>query len=205
MRQAVKLKISSNRYVIYLLKFAAIFCLLYFGSLAVIGLSTPGNNYSQFVDNYLDYISLLRRWLLLAGKGLLSVFGIATVFTDEHTLTFADDTNSGIRMVYSCIGYGVMSFWAAFVLANTGSVWYKSIWLIGGWVALCFLNVMRIFWLMVSIRNGWPVPFGLDHHTVFNIAAYALIFLMIYLYDKRATRNSKSTATPRHYRPIEVQ
>jgi exosortase/archaeosortase family protein len=165
----------------YILKFAAAFCFFYFGTLAVIGLSTPESYYSPFVAKYLDYISLLRSSLLHTSKAVLSLFNINTDFRDRYTLMAA---HGGIRMVYTCIGYGVMSFWAAFVFANKGSWKRKTIWIIGGLFALWLINVLRISLLIVALDKKWPMPLGLDHHTWFNIVAYLLIFLMIYLYDR---------------------
>jgi hypothetical protein len=40
--------------------------------------------------------------------------------------------------------------------------------------------------------KGWPMPLGIDHHTWFNIFAYGLIFLMIWMYD-RAFRTRKGS------------
>jgi hypothetical protein len=59
---------------LYILKFVIVFCILYFGTEAVIGLSTPEDYYSSFVANYLNYIHPLRTSLLYGAKGFLSVF-----------------------------------------------------------------------------------------------------------------------------------
>jgi exosortase/archaeosortase family protein len=172
----------------YLLKFAVVFCILYFGTLAVIGLASPESYYSPFVAKYLDYISVLRSSLLHSSKAFLSLFNFQTAFRDRYTLMA---THGGIRMVYTCIGYGVMSFWAAFVLANKGSWKRKLLWTIGGLFALWCINVLRISLLIVALDKKWPMPLGLDHHTWFNIVAYSLIFLMIYLYDRSSPNELK--------------
>lgn len=156
--------------------------MFYFGTLAVIGLSTPENKYSPFVASYLNFIDPLRYSLLYGAKGFLSVFGYSTYMSDDYTL--AMQGGSGVRMVYSCIGYGVMSFWAAFVIANRGSVKKKAIWVMGGLLALWTINVLRVALLLLAINNQWSIPFGWDHHTWFNIFAYTLIFIMIYFYDR---------------------
>ena len=105
----------NKAFVLFFVKFIGFFCLFYFGTLAVIGLSTPESYYSPFVANYLDYVSVLRSSYLYTSKALLALFNINTVFRDKYTL-MAD--HGGIRMVYSCIGYGVMSFWGAFDLPS---------------------------------------------------------------------------------------
>jgi exosortase/archaeosortase family protein len=154
---------------------------LYFGTLAVIGLSSPESYFSPFVAKYLDYISLLRSSLLHTSKTFLRLFDFNTVFTDKYTLVAA---HGGIRMVYSCIGYGVMGFWAAFVIANKGTLTKKLKWLLAGWVSIWIINVLRISILIVAINKNWAMPLGWDHHTWFNIVAYLLIFILIYFYDR---------------------
>lgn len=168
---------------LYLIKFGVTFCVLYFGSRAIIGLSTPGNYYSPFVAQYLDYTSLLRASLLYGSKGFLSICGYHAWLRTDYILALP---SASIRMVYSCLGIGIMSFWTAFVFANKGSFKRKTVWIISGLVALWCINILRVSLLLMALQNHLPIPFGWDHHTWFNIVAYALIFLMIYLYDRSA-------------------
>lgn len=176
----------------YLLRFGGAFCLFYFGTLAVIGLSSPDNYYSRFVDDHLNFIDPLRFSLLWGAKNALSLWGYRSFLKDDFTLML--QSGEGVRMVYSCIGYGVMSFWGAFVIANRGSVKRKGLWVAGGWLALWVINVLRMALLLVAANRGWAIPLGWDHHTWFNVAAYALVFGMIYFYDRRfATANLAAT------------
>ena len=187
--------ILNKRFFLYIIKFGIIFCILYFGTLAVIGLSTPESYYSPFVAKYLDYVGLLRSSLINASKSLLSLFNFNTLITDKYTLI---SHHGGIRMVYSCIGYGVMSFWAAFVLANKGS-WIKKLkWLLAGWLAIWIINVLRISILVIAINKRWEMPLGWDHHTWFNIAAYLLIFILIYFYDRSSKILHTKSNSPKH-------
>lgn len=181
--------------IIFIIKFIGIFCLLYFGTLAVIGLSTPESYYSPLVANYLDYVSLLRASLLHTSKELLSLCHFTTVFRDKYTLM---GPHGGIRMVYTCIGYGVMSFWAAFIIANKGSWKRKTVWIFGGLIALWCINVVRLSLLIVALNKNWAMPFGIDHHTWFNIVAYLLIFLMIYFYDRSSKTLHTKSDYPKH-------
>ncbi len=104
------------------------------------------------------------------------------------------DGIGGVNVVYSCLGYGVTSFWIAFVFANRGSWKRKLAWMIGGTLALWFINVLRLSLVMLANNNNWAIPFGWDHHTWFNIFAYVLIFLMIYVYDKNLKKQNQRTA-----------
>lgn len=166
----------------YLLKFGGAFCLFYFGTLGIIGLSTPENFYNHFVATYLNFIDPLRFSLLFGSKQLLWSMGYSTFLRDQFTLVM--QTGEGVRLVYSCIGYGVMSFWGAFIFANKGTTKRKILWVLGGLSALWLINVIRIALILLAEHNHWSIPLGWDHHTWFNIFAYALIFAMIYYYDR---------------------
>lgn len=186
---------------LYLLKFLGAFCILFYGTEAIIGLSSRENCYNPFVANHLNFIDPFRKTLLLSSKTLLALFHYNTYLQDKYTLKLVD--GSGIRMVYSCIGYGVISFWLAFVFANKGTFRKKALWMIGGILLLCVINILRISLLVIATNKGWPIPLGWDHHTWFNIAAYILIFCMIYFYDKSG-RKEKMTLQGKDELPVNV-
>lgn len=97
----------------------------------------------------------------------------------------------GINVVYSCLGYGVTSFWLAFVFANTGSFKKKIAWMLGGAMVLLIINILRMGLVAMASHEKWKYPLGWDHHTWFNIVAYGMIFLMIYVYDKSGKERTK--------------
>lgn len=175
-----------NNLVKYIAKFLLAFLLLYFGTIAWIGLTVPGGFYSSFVENYLNYPAWLRASILAGSTIVLNLFGHQTYQPDAYILRI--ENGDGIRMVYSCIGYGVMSFWTAFVFANNGSWKRKLKWIFGGLISLWFINIMRVSLLLVINNKHKSMPLGIDHHTWFNIAAYLLIFVMIYFYDRESKR-----------------
>jgi exosortase/archaeosortase family protein len=178
-------------YILFIIKFLGTFCIFYFGTLAVIGLSAPGGYYSPFIAKYLDYIDWMRASLLYGSGFFLGLIGYDTYTPDKYHIFIVNGT--GVRMVYSCIGYGVMSFWAAFVIANKGN-WIKKIkWLLSGWIAIWIINVLRISFLVLALNKGWDMPLNIDHHTWFNIAAYILIFVLIYFYDRSSKIIKKGT------------
>ncbi len=169
-------------FLIYLLKFAGIFCLCYFGTLAVIGIAAPGGLYSPFVHKYLDYVSWLKMSLIHATGFILSLFHVSTNIEPSFTLRYTN--GAAVIIAMDCVGYGVYSFWIAFVAANKGKITKKLLWIVFGLLGLWFINVIRITLLLVAINKGWPMPLGLNHHAWFNIFAYLLIFLMIWWYDR---------------------
>ena len=181
------LSIKNNYFIIYLIKFISIFCFLYFGTMAVIGLVSPGGvYYFSFLDKYFNYISWLRSSLLFAVKQLFSFINIAVYNRDKYTITILN--GSSVHIVYSCLGYGVMSFWAAFVLANDGTIFKKISWLFLGLFVIWVINVFRLFLFLLAHNNKWSIPFGLDHHTLFTVFAYCGIFIMIYFFDKTSNK-----------------
>jgi len=167
------------------MKFASAFCILYFGTLLLIGLSTPGGYYNSYMEK-LNFIDWLRSSLLHGSKALLGLFGFETNVEGLYILRAKHGV--AVRMVYQCIGYGVMSFWGAFVFANTAKISKKIKWILGGWLLIWCINVIRVSLLLAAINNKWSMPIRIDHHTLFNIAAYTLILIMIYFFDRSQFR-----------------
>ena len=110
--------LTDRTFLKFLIKFLLIFAICYYGTLAIIGLSVPGGYYSSFVEHYLNYVNWLRSSLLNGSKLLLSFFNIKTHLVNNYNLRVIG--GRGIRLVYECVGYGVMSFWIAFVAASPG-------------------------------------------------------------------------------------
>ena len=181
---------KNNEFTTYLVKFIGIFCVLYFGTKALIGLVSPGGYYVAFLDQYFNYISWLRASLLYAIKLLFTLTDFSVY--NKNIYTIGIENGSGIHIVYSCLGYGVMSFWSAFVLANAGSKKKKASWLLLGLLIIWSINVLRLSIFMLSNNNHWQIPFGLDHHNLFTVFAYGGIFIMMYFFD-RSGKEIKNT------------
>jgi len=175
---------------IYLLKFILCFCILYYGTLAIIGITTPGRYYFAFADHYLDYVSGLRMLLLKTSKFLLQASGYEVYVKDVYTIKMQG--GRGVRVVYSCLGYGLISFWLAFVFANKISFWKMVGWMLAGLLIIILLNVFRISLLLIAINRHWGTLFNLDNHTWFNIVAYTFIFMMMYLFDRSEKKINQS-------------
>jgi len=169
---------------LFVIKFILLFCLFYFGSLAIIGISAPGGWYSSFVSGYLDFISAIKLSLLYSTKWILAMFGIKTQMEPNYLIRFVN--GRGVYVAQDCVGFGVYSFWAAYVIATWGSVKRKVIWIVCGLFGLWLINVIRITLFLTAINKDWPMPLGIDHHTWFNIFAYLLIFTMMFFYDKKS-------------------
>lgn len=159
-----------------------LYCILYYGSQAIIGLSAPGGYYSGFVQKYLNYPALLRKALLQCSQFFLEAMGYHTEMPDEYKVRMIG--GKGVRMVYSCLGIGVSCFWVAFVLANETTVKRKFLFAFLGVLFIFFINVARIVLLFIAANKGKPMPFGIEHHTLFTVASYILVILLIIVFDK---------------------
>ncbi|MCW3090887.1 MAG: hypothetical protein JWP81_1956 [Ferruginibacter sp.] len=176
-----------RRFIIYLLKFIGVFCVFYYGTIGFIGLVAPGGHYAPFIDHHLNYVSWLRSSLLYGTKGFVSIAGFETYVRNVYNLEVLN--GNGVHVGYDCLGYGLLSFWAAFIMANPGTFAKKLLWVLGGFLAIWIVNVLRISLVLIAINKNWALPLGLDHHSWFNIAAYSCIFTGIYFYDRSAKKH----------------
>jgi len=169
-------KLSPIRFVIV---FVVLFLLFYYFNIFFFGITSPGNHYSAFLANHLNYISWLRHFLLMSSAGLLNLFGPGAVYNEYDLLVAGHGT---IQLVYSCLGLGVMSFFAAFVLAYPKKLKSKWLFLVGGIVGIELLNILRFVLLAIFWdKKGTHV---IDHHTIFNILIYLIIAITLYFWVK---------------------
>lgn len=103
-------------------------------------------------------------------------------------------TNIEVEIWLPCLGIGIMSFWTAFVITNTGNFKKKTRWWIAGMVGIYIVNCLRIGLFLIALDRNWAQNSSLDHHDLFNIAAYILIGLMMYSYtEDKAEHTSNRT------------
>ncbi|HRE65252.1 MAG TPA: archaeosortase/exosortase family protein, partial [Ferruginibacter sp.] len=158
--------LKDKSFVFFIAKFLGIFALCYFGTLAIIGLSAPGGLYAPFVEKYVDYVSWIKQSLVWATRMVVSWFGYETYTKPDFIIRMVN--GGGVKIAMDCVGYGVYSFWAAYIIANKGQWMQKIFWVLGGLFFLWLINVTRISFLLISIHKGKTFPFGWDHHTWFN-------------------------------------
>ncbi|MEO6719127.1 MAG: exosortase/archaeosortase family protein [Ferruginibacter sp.] len=113
---------------------------------------------------------------------MVGVFGYNSYLRDAYHIAMPG--GRGIHLAYDCYGYGILSFWIAFIYANKGSVRKKLIWICSGCLLIWLINVGRLSLMLISINKNWKLPYDWEHHTSYNVILYACIFLMIWLFQR---------------------
>ena len=173
---------GDKKFIQFILIFAAVFAMCYYGALFITGIAVPGGSYSPFIEKYLNITAWLRSSLICGAKLFLNIFGTHTLRENEYILRATG--GKGIRLVYGCLGFGVMSFWAAYIAANAAILPKKIWWFFGGLFLIWFINVIRLSMVLQAQISSWHFPFGWDHHTWFNITTYLAIFVMMYFFER---------------------
>ncbi|MEO6915546.1 MAG: exosortase/archaeosortase family protein [Chitinophagaceae bacterium] len=181
--------------VAFLLKFALLMTGIYsfnFGYMSLI--DDRGLLYSGFLDQHLNYFAWLRATILYTANLMVHGFGLNSYISDIFTLKAPN--GHGVYVGLPCLGYGMISFWLAFIIAQDKSWQQRLGWCIGGVLMLWLLNCSRVALLVISVQYRWNVNKWMDNHTAFNTAVYILTFVMIagYYQITKNTPDNKKTA-----------
>jgi len=168
----------------FVFSFLALFLVFYYFNILFFGLTSPGNNYNAFLADHLNYIQWLRQFLLDSSTAIIKMFGFTAINNNYELLVAGRGT---IRLVYSCLGLGVISFFAAFVIAYPKPLVRKIIFLVSGIVAIEIINIIRF--VLLAIFWNKRSPQIIDHHTLFNIIIYILICFSLYLWIKEPSKS----------------
>lgn len=158
-------------------------------------ISEGGKYYNAFFAENFNYIQGLRTILITPAVWIIKLFGFYAI-NNEMDVMVVDGPM--LRVNYSCLGLGVMSFFTAFVIAFPAKLKAKIRLFIIGTIMIYLLNVGRIAGLGVllgffkSQRDNFTY-----HHEVFNVIVYLCIFLLLYLYIRKNTTSlSKNQTNP---------
>lgn len=173
-----KTAFKRNSLLKFTLSFLSLFSALYLFNLFFIAVTGPGGVYLSWLDQNLNYIAGLRSLLLGTCAAILKLFGYS-VHTSQYSLHVAG--YSGIKLVYSCLGYGIMSFFIAFIFTWPKVINWKQklVFAIAGLFLIQFLNVVR-FILLSLFWNKRFLNGMIDHHDIYNIFIYAVILSLLY-------------------------
>jgi len=164
----------------FLICFMVLFLGFYYFNVVFFGITqSGGQHYNAWIANNLNYISLLRHILLKSSAQILNLLGFSAI-TNEYDLLVAG--HGAIQLIYSCLGLGVISFFAAFVLSYPQKWKLKVIFLISGILGIELLNILRFILLALF----WDKQHDqmLDHHAIFNIFIYLVIAVALFFWIK---------------------
>jgi exosortase/archaeosortase family protein len=153
------------------------------------GLMAPGRFYSPFLAVHLNYIDGLRLLLIGCAVKILGWLGFIAIHNTDEILVAG---RGFLRIAYSCLGLGVSSFFAAFVIAYPKPIKIKVIFLLTGIAGIEILNVIR-FVLLVLFWNGHKNQI-IDHHTLFNAFIYIVIACVLYFWVKTDHQTNPNAA-----------
>ncbi|MGY3211677.1 exosortase Y [Mucilaginibacter sp. HD30] len=170
--------ILKSKAVKFSITFIAVFLAFYYFNTGFFSItSAQSANYNSFIASNFNYIRLLRHILLFCTSFFLRCVGFSNV-TNEYELLIAG--RGGIRLIYSCLGLGLMSFFTAFVIAYPKPFKKKLVFLIAGLVIIQVLNVLRM--ALVALFWGRKAQHIIDHHIVFNSIIYIIIAIGLYFW-----------------------
>lgn len=170
----------------FVFSFLFLFLTFYYFNILFFGLTSPGNNYNAFLTDHLNYIQWLRRALLGISTAIINLSGFTAIHNNYELLVAGRGV---IRLIYSCLGLGVISFFTAFVIAYPKPIRQKVIFIVSGILVIELLNVIRF--VLLAIFWDKRSPQIIDHHTLFNIIIYILIAISIYFWVKAPANTRK--------------
>ncbi|TCD00798.1 exosortase Y [Pedobacter psychroterrae] len=170
----------------FIFSFLFLFLLFYGFNLINIGITTPGNYYISFLDKYFNYISSWRNFCISSAAYVLKILGYRISTSENHLINHGF---SGFRLVYSCLGYGIMSCFAAFVIAFPKSTWSKMIFLVAGLTAIQLLNTLRFILISIYYQPHASVLL-MDHHDMFNYILYVILGTSMYFWTGKFSKNN---------------
>jgi exosortase/archaeosortase family protein len=174
------------------IQFTATFLLLYGFNIAFIGFTTKGGHYYlAFLDYHFNYIDFWRSFTIRTTAEILGLLGFQ-VFESGTKLQVYE--HGGFNLIYSCLGYGMMSLFSAFVICYPSRNMGKTSFMIKGLSLIQGMNMMRFIALALFWKNG---TIGLiDHHLIYNCCVY--LILLNYIYRRTHNRNDNLIGNGKH-------
>ncbi len=93
------------------------------------------------------------------------------------------------------VAFGILFFVASavkiitYVIADNKNTRQKKFyWCVVGVFFIWFINCCRVSLLLLALQNNWSMITGVDQHTMFNVIAYSLVFIMIRTYSTKSER-----------------
>ena len=177
---------SSFNIPIFLLTYALLSLWFY----CFIGITSPGGKgYSPFIDHYLNITTWLTWFISKTTLFILKWIGFSAYQRAPNNVTIIG--SRGVTILWACLGFGVMSFWTAFITAHRADWKYKLKWIGGGVSSIILLNIIRIALIALANHYHWLAVTSLEPHETFNVVSYIILFMMIGLFVWRYKQYEK--------------
>lgn len=172
-----------DSYVKFIISFIGIYLGLYFFNIIYIGITSKGGIYIPFLDENINYIKWWRTFSIESSAKILRWMG-HTVLTGSTQLKVVD--RFGFTLIYSCLGYGIMSAFTAFCISFPSPFKYRWGFMVTGLVFIQLLNTIRFVFLSLYWDKHNPL-LPIDHHDLFNIFIYMILIAICYFWIKYST------------------
>jgi exosortase/archaeosortase family protein len=180
----------------FTIRFIVLFTALYGGFQFFIGIAAPGGTlHNDFIEQYFNLVQYYTDVLIHFVIQVLHWKGITAYPVGASAIRTAG--SGGVNVGFDCLGLGVISIWVAYVVAHKLSFLQKTLWVLIGVFILYLLNISRISLLVMAYEYQWNdwKKLGLDHHTLYNIVSYILMFVMAWLFVEKAVKNKVEAKT----------
>lgn len=177
----------------HILRFILVYALLTGWFYCFIGVTSPGGKvYSAFLDDYLNIPRWLTWFISKSSLGALKLAGFKVYQRAPNNVTIIG--SRGVSIIWACLGFGVMSFWTAFVTAHTARWQYNLKWCLSGIAIITALNILRIILIALGNHYHWVAFNTIEPHQAFTIASYVVLFLMVVWFTRHFRRSVKDNA-----------
>lgn len=175
------------------LKFAVFLLIVYYFNIFYLGVVTKGGVYdNEWLAQNLNYLDWISRLILKTAKLIAAIIGLPAEIGPTNQLS---SKTASVELWLPCLGLEIVAFWIMYVV--NFSKGYKSIfqWILLGFIAIEIVNSARIAVLLYALENNWPSHPIMNHHTLFNLAAYATIILLGWLFHRYQKMRSLNSLT----------
>ena len=171
----------------FYLKFALLYLALYCINMFVVSVASPTGVYSSFVDNYLNYPCIIGNCVLIGSKFLAYLTGFDTSIHFKDQMLLSESGRNAVQMFWPCYGLMLMSFWLAYINAQSISARKKLHWSLIGISTIFLFNCIRVSTLLMAMEKNWEIGSTLktNNHDLFNYISYLGIFVLILLYHRK--------------------
>lgn len=183
---------SNKTALFFVVKLLVLYLIFSQTNILMNGVFTEGGIYNAFLSEHFNYVQGLKTALIVPAVWVIKLCGFYAIHNQSDVMVV---NGPYLQVNYDCLGLGVMSFLAAFVIAFPATLKAKFRLLIFGLVLIYSLNILRIAGLgiLLSVFSSQQQNF-VYHHEIFNVFLYLCLFLMIFFWIRKNTQPPHPTS-----------